>query len=91
MPDLKATLERALNGTVTLKQGEKEQTVSKAEAGIVRLVNAFAAGDRHARRDLIDLAQRLGVDLVGSRNGSQRDGAADPRFRPKTKPYWTIF
>jgi hypothetical protein len=65
VPDLKATLERALNGTVALKQGEKERTVSKVEAGIVQLVNAFAAGDRHARRDLIDLAQRLDVDLVG--------------------------
>jgi hypothetical protein len=65
VPDLKASLERALNGTVTLKQGEQERIVSKAEAGIEQLVNGFAEGDRHARRDLIDLAQRLDVDLVG--------------------------
>ena len=67
VPDLKATLERALNRTVILKQGEKERIMSKAEAGIEQLVNAFAQGDRHARRDLIDLSQRLDVDLVGSR------------------------
>ena len=66
VPDLKATLERALNRTVILKQGEKERIVSKVEAGITHLVDAFAAGDRHARRDLIDLAQRLDVDLLGS-------------------------
>ena len=66
VPDLKATLERALNGTVALNLGEKERIVSKVEAGITHLVDAFAAGDRHARRDLIDLAQRLDVDLLGS-------------------------
>ena len=63
-PDLKALLERALNATVTLKQGEKERTVTKAAAGIEQLVNQYAKGDRYARRDLIDLATKLGVDLV---------------------------
>ena len=28
------------------------------------MVNQFAKGDRHARRDLLALAERLGVDLV---------------------------
>ena len=65
VPDLKASLERALNGTTTVCQGERERIVTKVEAGIEQLVNAFAQGDRHARRDLIDLAQRLDVDLVG--------------------------
>src|SRR6266699_4429554 len=48
-PDLKLSLERALSTKVKLKQGEKEQTVSKAEAGMEQLVNQFAKGDRHAR------------------------------------------
>lgn len=64
VPDLKALLERALSATVTLKQGEKERTVTKAAAGIEQLVNQYAKGDRYARRDLIDLANKLGVDLV---------------------------
>jgi Family of unknown function (DUF5681) len=68
-PDLKLLLERALSAKVKLKQGEKEQIVTKAAAGIEQLVNQFAKGDRHARRDLIALADKLGVDLLaGQRN-----------------------
>src|SRR6266566_6327457 len=63
-PDLKALFERALSTKVTLRQGEKEKIITKAAAGIEQLVNQFAKGDRHARRDLLALAERLGVDLV---------------------------
>jgi hypothetical protein len=62
--DLKALFERALSAKVTLRQGEKEKIISKAAAGVEQLVNQFAKGDRHARRDLLMLAQTLGVDLV---------------------------
>src|SRR5215469_5243006 len=54
--DLKAALERALNKKITLRQGEKERTVSMATAGIEQLVTQYVKGDRHARRDLIALA-----------------------------------
>jgi hypothetical protein len=64
VPDLKALFERALSAEVTLRQGEQEKIITKAAAGIEQLVNQFAKGDRHARRDLLDLAARLGVDLV---------------------------
>jgi uncharacterized protein DUF5681 len=64
-PDLKAALERALNEKVPLRQGERTLLLSKAEAGILQLVNQFAKGDRHARRDLLQLADRLGIDLAG--------------------------
>ena len=63
-PDLKALFERALSQTVKLRQGEKERIVTKAAAGIEQLVNQFAKGDRHARRDLMVLADKLGVDLA---------------------------
>src|SRR5437868_7079255 len=66
VPDLKTLLESALSGKVTLVKGERELVLSKAAAGIEQLVDAFAQGDRHARRDLIDLAHRLGVNLIGS-------------------------
>ena len=65
--DLKALFERALSGKVTLRQGEQEKIITKAAAGIEQLVNQFAKGDRHARRDLIALAERLKVDLVAGR------------------------
>ena len=63
-PDLKALFERALSGKVTLRQGDQEKIITKARAGIEQLVNQFAKGDRYARRDLLTLAERLGVDLV---------------------------
>jgi hypothetical protein len=68
--DLKALLERALYKKVTLRYGEREQIVTKADAGIDLLVSQFAKGDRHARRDLILLAERLGVDLTAGQNGA---------------------
>jgi hypothetical protein len=57
-------LERALNKKVKLRHGEGELIVTKAAAGIAKLVDQFAKGDRHARRDLIALADKLGVDLT---------------------------
>ena len=64
--DLKLALERALTNSVTLKQGEKERTVTMAQAGIEQLVAQYAKGDKNARRDLFALASKLGVDLVAS-------------------------
>jgi hypothetical protein len=62
--DIKALFERALSAKVTLRQGEQEQIITKAALGIEQLVNQFAKGDRHARRDLLAQAPRFGVDLV---------------------------
>jgi hypothetical protein len=63
-PDLKAALECALNTRIKLKQGERERMVTMATAGIEQLVAQYVRGDRHARRDLIALAEKLGVDLM---------------------------
>jgi hypothetical protein len=62
--NLKALLERALSKKVTLKQGDRTRIMTLAAAGIEHLVAQYAKGDRHARRDLIMLAERLGVDLA---------------------------
>jgi hypothetical protein len=64
-PDLKAVLMRALNKPFTLTDGGRTRTLKKAEIGIEQMVNQFAKGDKHARRDLFDLCDRLGVDLIG--------------------------
>ena len=37
--------------------------LTKAVLGIQQLVNQFAKGDRHARRDVFQYAALLGVDL----------------------------
>jgi hypothetical protein len=74
--DLKLALERALKKTVKLKQGEQERTVSMAVAGIEQLVAQFAKGDRHARRDLIALAEKLGVDLLAGQHHAIQEALA---------------
>jgi Family of unknown function (DUF5681) len=61
VPDLMASFEHALNGKVTLRQGEKEKIVTKFAAGMEQLVTQFAKGDRHARHDFFLVADRLGV------------------------------
>jgi hypothetical protein len=63
-PDLRALLERVLNTKVHLRQGEQDRIFSRGAAGIEQLVDQFAAGDRNARRDLMALAEKLGIDLT---------------------------
>jgi Family of unknown function (DUF5681) len=72
-PDLKALFERALSGKVTLRQGEQEKIVTKFAAGIEQLATQFAKGDRHARRDVLALAARFGVDLVAAQAEVQQN------------------
>ena len=79
--DLKALLERELSKPIKLKQGEREQIVTMAHAGMKQLVAQYVKGDRHARRDLFLLADKLGVDLV------PRDGSGN---EPLTAQYETM-
>jgi hypothetical protein len=74
--DLKTALECALKKTVKLRQGEKERTVSMATAGIEQLVAQYAKGDRHARRDLIELADKLCVDLIADQHQAVQQALA---------------
>jgi hypothetical protein len=62
-PDLKKALEAALNEKVVITKDKKEMVLTKAALGIQQLVNQFAKGDRHARRDILQYAALLGVDL----------------------------
>jgi hypothetical protein len=66
LPDLKRLFEQALSEKVTLRQGEKECTLTMAGAGIKQLIAQFAKGDRHARRDVFTYAELLGIDLIAS-------------------------
>jgi hypothetical protein len=62
-PDLKKALEAALNEKVVITKDKKKVVMTKAALGIQQLVNQYAKGDRHARRDLFQYAALLGVDL----------------------------
>jgi hypothetical protein len=61
---------------VTLRQGEQEKIITKAAAGIEQLVNQFAKGDRHARRDLLALAPKFGVDLLAGQGDALEQSVA---------------
>jgi hypothetical protein len=76
-PDLKKALENALNEKVDVKKGEREVTLTKATLGIQQLVNQFAKGDRHARRDLFQYSAMLGVDLQAKELIAEALGAND--------------
>lgn len=64
-PGLKKILEDALSEKVEIKKADKSMLISKASLGLQQLVNQFAKGDRHARRDVFQYAAQLGVDLQG--------------------------
>lgn len=67
--DLRALFEQALNKKFS--QNERQEFTTAAAAGFEKLVTQFAAGDRHARRDLFFLADKLGVDLTPGQNGGK--------------------
>ena len=76
LPNLKEMLNQALNEPVTLRTGKRAVTTTKAAAGIAQLVTQFAEGDRHARRDLIALAPKLGIDLTAAQAGAIGEAVA---------------
>src|SRR5260370_42642618 len=51
------------------KRGDRQVLLSKAVLGIEQLVNRFAKGDRHALKGLMDMAAKLGVDLLAGQRG----------------------
>jgi hypothetical protein len=76
LPDLKRLFEQALSEKVTVKQGDKEQTLTMVEAGFKQLARQHAQGDRHARRDLIYYAKELEIDLLASNRESIEEALA---------------
>jgi hypothetical protein len=75
-PDLKVAVERALHEPIKLKQGEKERTMTMAEAGIKQLVAQFVKGNHQARRDLIVLCDKLGIDLMAGQQQALQEAVA---------------
>jgi hypothetical protein len=59
-------LQAALSKKIALTIGDRERLLTRAAAGIEHLVEQFARGDRYARRDLFDLADKLKLDLGAS-------------------------
>ncbi len=64
LPDLRQLLDQALNKKVPVQRDGRTVLMTQAEMGIEQLINQFVKGDRFARRELIDHADRLGIDFV---------------------------
>jgi hypothetical protein len=69
LPDLKQLFESAFNQKVTVTQGERQRLLTMWDAGMQQLAVQFAKGDRHARRDVFWIAERLGSESLTSKKG----------------------
>src|SRR3984893_18733681 len=65
---LKELFERTFNQKVKVTRGEQEQSITMWAAGMQQLSVQFAKGDRHARRDAFWIAERLGSELLMSKD-----------------------
>lgn len=63
LPDLKQIVLNALNKKVTMRDGERERHLTRFETGVEQLTVQFAKGDKSARRDLIFILEKLGIEL----------------------------
>jgi hypothetical protein len=64
LPDAKKAFEQALNKKVSVPRGDRKVLMTRVEIGLEQLLNQFAKGDRHARRDLMEYADKLGIDFL---------------------------
>jgi hypothetical protein len=51
-------------GTATEVIGNKTVLMTRVEIGLEQLLNQFAKGERHARRDLMEYADKLDIDFL---------------------------
>ena len=63
-PDLKKAFEQALNKKVLVSHGNKKVLMTRLDIGLEQLLNQFAKGDRYARRDVMEIADKLGIDFL---------------------------
>jgi len=74
--DFKKLFDDALNRKVTLANAEKKTALTKFEIGMEQLANQFAKGDRHARREVFAIADKLGVDLLADQKKNYENALA---------------
>ncbi len=64
LPDVRKAFEEAINKKVAVPRGDKTVLMTRVQIGLEQLLNQFAKGDRHARRDLMEYADKLGIDFL---------------------------
>jgi Family of unknown function (DUF5681) len=65
LPDLKKIFEQALKKKVTVSRGGREVSMTRLDIGVEQLLNQVASGDRHARREVMEIAAKYGIDIWG--------------------------
>ena len=63
-PEIKKLLQQALNRPVKLRQGDRERSLPMIEAGMEQLAAKIARGDLPALRLGLELAERVGLNLL---------------------------
>ncbi len=64
LPDVRKAFEQVINKKVSVPRGDKTVLMTRIEIGLEQLLNQFAKGDRYARRDLMEYADKLGIDFL---------------------------
>lgn len=76
LPDVRKAFERAVNKKVLVPRGDKKVLMTRVEIGLEQLLNQFAKGDRHARKDLMDYADKLGIDFLANHRQTLEEALA---------------
>jgi hypothetical protein len=77
IPKLKEQFERVFSQKLKVTQGDEQRFITRWVAGLEQLSIQFAKGDRHARRDVLYFAEKLGVDLLNSTKASDATLSVD--------------
>ena len=77
IPELKEQFERVFSQKLKVTQGDRQRFITRWVAGLEQLSIQFAKGDRHARRDVLYFAEKLGIDLLTPTKASDETLSAD--------------
>ncbi len=85
--DLREAFEQAINKKVAVPRGDKTVLMTRVEIGLEQLLNQFAKGDRHARRDLMEYADELGIDFL-AKHKQTLEQALTPNYQAILDAYF---
>lgn len=80
LPDVRKVFEQAINKKVAVSRGDKTVQMTRIEMGLEQLLNQFAKGERHARRDLMEYADKLDIDF-SAKHKQTLERALTPNYR----------
>ena len=76
LPDVRKAFEQAANKKVPVTRGDRKVLMTRVEMGLEQLFNQFAKGDRYARRDLMEYADKLGIDFLAKHKQALEEAIA---------------